>query len=108
MKVSVQINYKQMENLFEKAIDDALTELAPILEKYAQKNHQYINRTGNLSKSIIGNAIKNSLTLDAGMEYASYVHNWDPWLDDTMKINEKIIMKTLDKHIKIACGIINK
>jgi len=107
-KVTVSINYSQMENLFEKAIDDALQELAPILERYAKKNHDYINRTGALSNSTIGSAIKNHLQLGAGMEYASFVHAWDPWLDDTMQSNESLIMKTLNKHIANACRIINK
>ena len=108
MKISVQIDYKQMENLFEKAKDDALNELSPILERYAQKNHNYNNRTGNLSRSIIGNAIKNTLTLNAGMEYASFVHAWDPWLDETMVNNEQLIMKTLNRYISDACNKINK
>ena len=107
-KITVSINYSQMENLFEKAIDDALLELAPILEKYAKKNHNYINRTGALTGSIIGNAIKNNLALGSSIEYASFVHAWDPWLDDTMQSNETLIMKTLNKHIATACRTINK
>jgi len=116
MKSSFEINidYDNMEKEIDIAIQNALKELEPIILQYAQKNHIYKDRSGELTRSIVTAAMKDFLEVKATAPHAPYIANprgtWsgDPWIENSLVNNEKLILDTVQKHIDIAINRINK
>ena len=101
----MNFNAKTLNEKIENGIANAIDILAPKLINYAKDNHRYENRTGNLSESIDINKLRNGLELYASATYGKFIHNgfksWypDPWLEDTIKKNEKLIIDTFNNEI---------
>ena len=107
MEVTIEVDFdsRRYGELIDKGIYNANQELNPILTQYAQNNHRYENQTGTLTKSTVVRDVRNGLQLYAKVNYAQYVHEghgtWlpDPWLEDTIKDNEQLIIDTYEKYI---------
>jgi hypothetical protein len=68
----IEANKQELKNI-DRKMRHAVEEAAA----FERANHTYINRTGNLEKSTVGRIVKSGdefeMTLEMGMDYASYV-----------------------------------
>lgn len=98
--------------LIDQSLEESKKEIADLLRNYAQNNHRYQSRTGNLRNST-ETSIKDIVSLyinKAKAEYGSYIHDgfksWkaDPFIDKAIEDNltkiEQIIDKNIDKYLR--------
>ena len=106
--VKVNIDHNKITTYIRTAVDEANKELGPKLQQYARQHHRYKNQTGNLTNSTVVRDVRQGLELYASASYAGYIHNgfksWspDPWLEKTIKENDKLIIDTYNKYIADA------
>lgn len=108
MPVSIKLEYRFL-NRWDKdldiAIEEALEEISPVLERYAKANHKYQNRTGLLTSQTFAEAIKTQLIFGNDAPYAEYVKEphgtWDgdDWIQEALVDNREFILSTIEKHI---------
>jgi hypothetical protein len=114
MEFKIDIDFNKIEKYLNEAIDEAIIELAPILEDYARTKHSYKDRSGNLSKNTLAKPLGNKLKVLANTLYADFVIKGtsnitpDKGLEDIIKENEKLINDTLNKHINKALSKLNR
>jgi hypothetical protein len=70
----------QLTAMMQEQVPQILKSVVDLGAAYARNNHEYINRTGDLTKSTKGIWMKQTRSqlqrnLDVGMQYASYVRN---------------------------------
>ena len=105
VSVKVDIDVNAIDRQIRQGISNGIEKVMPKLEAYAKTNHRYVNQTGNLTNSISTRKLEMGLSLFADANYASYVHDgqrsWtpDPWIADTIKNNEDLIIKTIEEEI---------
>jgi hypothetical protein len=107
-KSEIKFDFRGIMKITEDAFEDAFKELAPRIEAYAKSNHRYQDQTGNLTRSTRATAIDDGLRLFASANYAQYIARghgtWrpDPWLEDAMTENKKLIEDVIAKHLDKA------
>ena len=109
MQVTVKVNIdaNKINDQIERGVNYAIKALQPILVNYAKTHHRYDDQTGNLSNSIQLDQLNMGMRLQANAEYGVFIHDgfktWqpDPWLEETLKANEDLIIDTMNKYISI-------
>jgi hypothetical protein len=100
MKLTVDVN-KILQKI-EKSTEHTLEELTEYLLNYANNNHIYKNRTGNLTSLTDVTSVGNMLSIYNTSDYATFVHDApfeDNWLERTLKDNDDYIKEQLIKGI---------
>ena len=105
VKVKVNIDVNAITATIESGINKAIKVLSPQLTAYAKTHHRYNDVSGSLSNSISTDQLNLGLRLKADELYGVFIHDgfktWapDPWLEETLNANEKLIVDTLNEYI---------
>ena len=96
---------KELDDIFDIAVDKAIHHLQPILQEYVRSHHKYKNDTGYLTSRSFVKDIKASLHIFNDAEYAQHVAkphgSWsgDDWIEDTIYNNMDLIKETIQRFI---------
>lgn len=113
------LNFDGYNDLIQKAVLKRLGKIGYFIAKYAQNNHRYTVRTGNLKNSTRYwvNRARQRLRIyisEGQADYGKYVHEghgtWAPdqFIDGAIAKNKKYIDEQLEEAIKEATGEWNR